>query len=62
MTAGALFTVGIVVFFSGGLGMVLVGIEIFDRWRMAEKQADEDTYLDEETMRQAVTDPRHHRH
>ena len=59
---GTLFAIGAVVFFMGGLGLTLVGIELFDRWRIREKQADEEGYLDEETMRQAITDPRHRRH
>lgn len=62
MTPATLFAIGTVVFFIGGLGMVLVGIDLFDRWRIREKQDDEDTYLDDETVRQAVADPRHQRH
>ena len=57
MTPGLLFAIGSVVFFIGGLGMVLVGIETFDRWRIREKQDDEDTYLDDETISQAVRHP-----
>ncbi len=59
---GTLFAIGAVVFFMGGLGLTLVGIEVFDRWRIREKQVDEEGYLDEETMGQAITDPRHRRH
>ncbi len=62
MTPATLFAIGAVVFFMGGLGLVLVGIDYADRWRIREKQDDEDTYLDEETMGQAITDPRHQRH
>jgi hypothetical protein len=62
MSIGVLFSIGAVVFFIGGLGLVLVGIDYADRWRVREKQDDEDTYLDDETMGQAVTDPRHQRH
>lgn len=62
MSPATLFAIGTVVFFIGGLGLVLVGIDLFDRWRIREKQGDEDTYLDDETVRQAVTDPRHQRH
>ena len=56
------FAIGAVVFFLGGLGLVLVGIDYADRWRIREKQDDEDTYLDDETMGQALSDPRHQRH
>jgi hypothetical protein len=62
MSTATLFAIGTVVFFMGGLGLGLVGIEYADRWRILEKQDDEDTYLDEETMGQALSDPRHHRH
>jgi hypothetical protein len=62
MSAGALFAVGTVVFFLGGLGVMIVGLELFGAWSMREKQDDEDGYLDEETTRQAVTDPFRHRH
>ena len=57
MSPGMLFAIGSVVFFIGGLGMVLIGIETFDRWRIREKQDDEDTYLDDETIREAVRHP-----
>jgi hypothetical protein len=50
------------VFFLGGLGMMLVGLETFGAWRVREKQDDEDGYLDVETAGQAVRDPLHRRH
>ncbi len=62
MSAGVLFAVGTVVFFLGGLGVMIVGLELFGAWSLREKQDDEDVYLDEETTRQAVTDPFRHRH
>lgn len=62
MTPATLFAVDAVVFFLGGLALVLVGIDYADRWRVREKQDDEDTYLDHETMGQALSDPRHQRH
>ena len=62
MSAAALFGVGAVVFFIGGLGIMIVGLELFGAWAVREKQADEDAYLDVETAGQAVTDPFRHRH
>lgn len=62
MSPGLLFAFGSVVFFLGGLGMMLVGLETFGAWRVREKQTDEDGYLDVETAGQAVRDPLHRRH
>jgi hypothetical protein len=62
MSAGVLFAVGTVVFFLGGLGVMLVGLELFGAWSLREKQLDEDGYLDDETTFQAVSDPFRHRH
>jgi hypothetical protein len=57
MSAGVLFAVGSVVFFLGGFGVVLVGLELFGAWSLREKQPDEDRYLDDETIMQAVRHP-----
>jgi hypothetical protein len=57
-----LFIIGSAVFFLCGLGIVLYGLESFEAWRLREKQPDEDRYLDDETLGQALTDPRRRRH
>ncbi len=62
MSPGTLFAIGAVIFMAGGLGLVLLLLDTFQAWRIREKQPDEDTYLDEETVGQAVSDPRHRRH
>ncbi len=62
MTPATLFSIGAVVFMIGGLGLVLLLLDTFQDWRIREKQADEDTYLDDETIGQAMGDPRHKRH
>jgi hypothetical protein len=54
MSAATLFAIGAVVFFLGGVGMVLVGLDTFGSWRRREKQPDEDAYLDTETTGEAV--------
>ena len=61
MSPGTLFSIGAVVFMAGGLGLVLLLLDTFQDWRIREKQADEDTYLDDETIGQALRDPRHRR-
>ena len=58
----ALFITGSAVFFLGGVGIVLYALDSFQAWSIREKAADEDRYLDDETVRQAVTDPRRRRH
>lgn len=62
MSTVTLFAIGAVVFMLGGLGLVLYLLDTFQGWRIREKQSDEDTYLDDETVGQALTDPRHQRH
>ena len=62
MSAGVLFAIGSVVFFLGGLGVMIVGLELFGAWSVREKQPDEDRYLDDETTLQAIRDPFRHRH
>jgi hypothetical protein len=62
MNPVTLFAVGAVVFIMGGLGLVLYLLDTFQHWRIREKQSDEDTYLDDETIGQALRDPRHQRH
>jgi len=62
MNPGTLFAIGAVVFMMGGLGLVLFMLDTFQDWRIREKQPDEDTYLDDETIGQAISDPRHQRH
>ena len=57
MSAGALFAIGTVVFFLGGLGVMLVGLELFGAWSRREKQPDEDRYLDDEMPAQALRHP-----
>jgi len=62
MNTVTLFAIGAVVFMMGGLGLVLFLLDTFQDWRIREKQPDEDTYLDQETIGQALGDPRHLRH
>ncbi len=62
MNTVTLFAIGAVVFMMGGLGLVLFLLDTFQDWRIREKQTDEDTYLDDETIGQALGDPRHQRH
>ncbi|MFO7778995.1 MAG: hypothetical protein R6V28_11630 [Nitriliruptoraceae bacterium] len=62
MSTVTLFAIGAVVFMMGGLGLVLFMLDTFQDWRIREKQSDEDTYLDDETVGQAFGDPRHQRH
>jgi len=62
MSPATLFAIGSVVFMMGGLGLVLFLLDTFQDWRIREKQPDEDTYLDDETIGQALGDPRRQRH
>ncbi len=61
MSPGTLFAIGAVVFMMGGLGLVLFLLDTFQAWRIREKQPDEDTYLDDETVGQVLRDPRQRR-
>ncbi|MCC5948628.1 MAG: hypothetical protein JJT89_09255 [Nitriliruptoraceae bacterium] len=61
MTPGVLFAIGAVLFFMGGLAMIIVGLDVFGDWRIREKQDDEDTYLDDETAGDVMADPLHRR-
>jgi hypothetical protein len=58
----ALFTIGTVVFFLSGVGLVLFGLDSFQAWSKAGTEDDEDRHLDDETIRQAITDPARRRH
>ena len=62
MSTEALFAIGAVLFFIGGLGMVIVGLDVFGSWRLREKQPDEEEHLEDETYRQAIRDPLHRKH
>ena len=62
MSAGALFGIGAVLFFIGGLGMVIVGLDVFGAWRLREKQPDEEEYLEDEGYGEAFKDPLHRKH
>jgi len=53
----ALFVVGTIVFFLGGTGLVLYGLDSFNAWSSAGTSDDEDRYLDDESVGQALTDP-----
>lgn len=50
----SIFLAGTVVFFLGGVGLVLYGLDSFQAWRAAAKQPDEDRYLDEERVRDVL--------
>jgi hypothetical protein len=57
MTDLALFTIGTIVFFLGGTGLVLYGLDSFQAWSASETSDDEDRHLDDETVGQVLTDP-----
>lgn len=44
MSAGVLFAIGTVVFFLGGLGVMIVGLELFGAWSRRDGEPDEDAY------------------
>jgi hypothetical protein len=50
----ALFMAGTIVFFLGGVGLVLFGLDTFQGWLMAGKQPDEERHLDEELVRDVL--------
>jgi hypothetical protein len=58
----ALFTVGTIVFFLGGAGLVLFGLDSFQTWSLASTSEDEDPHLDDETVGDVVTDPTRRAH
>jgi hypothetical protein len=58
----ALFTIGTIVFFLGGAGLVLYGLDTFQAWSNAGTADDQDRHLDDETVREAVTDPARRSH
>lgn len=58
----ALFTIGALVFFLGGAGLVLYGLDTFQAWSSSGTADDEDLHLEDETIRQAVTDPTRRSH
>lgn len=62
MTDLALFAVGTVVFFLGGTGLVLYGLDTFQAWSASGTSEEEDRYLADETIGQALTDPTRRRH
>lgn len=62
MTDLALFAIGTIVFFLGGTGLVLYGLDSFQAWSVAATTDDEDRYLGDETVGQALTDPTRRNH
>jgi hypothetical protein len=62
MTDLALFTIGTLVFFLGGAGLVLYGLDTFQAWSSAATADDEDEHLDDETIREALSDPTRRSH
>jgi len=62
MTDLALFTIGTIVFFLGGTGLVLYGLDSFQAWSRSDTSDDEDRYLEDETVGQALKDPTRRRH
>lgn len=62
MTDLALFAIGTIVFFLGGTGLVLYGLDSFQAWSVADTSDDEDRHLDDETVGQALTDPTRRSH
>jgi len=62
MTDLALFAVGTIVFFLGGVGLVLYGLDTFQAWSAAGTGDDEDRYLKDETIGQALRDPTRRSH
>ena len=62
MTDLALLVAGTIVFFLGGAGLVLYGLDTFQTWSAAGTSDDEDRYLDDETIGQALRDPTRRTH
>jgi hypothetical protein len=50
MTDLALFAIGTIVFFLGGTGLVLYGLDVFQAWSVADTS-------DDETAGEALNDP-----
>ncbi len=53
----AIFAIGTIVFFIGGVGVVLYGLDSFQLWSQRETDDDQDRHLVEGTVRD-VMDPR----
>jgi hypothetical protein len=62
MSDVALFTIGTLVFFLGGAGLVLYGLDTFQTWIAAGSADDEDRHLEDETIGEAFRDPTRRRH
>jgi hypothetical protein len=62
MTDLALFAIGTIVFFLGGTGLVLFGLDSFKAWSASDTSNDEGRHLDDETVGQVLTDPTRRRH
>lgn len=58
----ALFAIGTIVFFLGGTGLVLYGLDSFNAWSTAGTADDEDQYLEDESVGQALKDPMRRSH
>ena len=57
MTDLALFTIGTIVFFLGGTGLVLYGLDSFKAWSASDTSEGEDRYRADQAEGQALTDP-----
>lgn len=55
MTDLALFLIGTVVFFVGGVGMVLYGLDMFQLWSTRQTSKDEDPHLEDGTVRDVIS-------
>lgn len=58
----ALFAVGTVVFFLGAVGLVLYGLDTFQAWSAAGTSDDEDRYIEDENVGEALRDPTRRSH
>lgn len=58
----ALFAIGTIVFFLGGAGLVLYGLDTFQAWSAAGTSGDEDRYIEDENVGQALKDPTRRSH
>lgn len=49
-----IFVIGTIVFFVGGVGVVLYGLDTFQLWSQRETDDDQDRHLDQGTVRDVL--------
>lgn len=50
----AIFVIGTIVFFVGGVGVVLYGLDTFQLWSRRETAGDQDRHLDHGTVAEVI--------